>query len=305
MSVSQNPNVAYCLNQPYARIFPSPIVSKRAPLTTDKAQIGTVWVQSSANSAWILTSIVANSATWEAVSGGGGSFSTLTVTGNSTLGSAAGSTVTLGNLSGATEVLVDSGTAGTTFNSSGEIGFISTLTGTIAVSLQATDASGQIYLGSGGLTTIDGVGGVLIESTNAALTLSSGTGTIAISGDATNTTVGLGTGAGAKLVTVGSTTTSSTLTLKTPTGTPVVAANGLTATVGNITATNGNIVLSTATNLIQLPGPVNIMSGAGAPSAGLALHVGDMYINTTAASATTRIYVATAASNWTNVTCAA
>lgn len=56
---------------------------------------------------------------------------------------------------------------------------------------------------------------------------------------------------------------------------------------------------------VALPGPVYIYTGAGAPGNGLALHVGDMYINTTAASAVTRLYIATAASTWTNVTCAA
>lgn len=302
MSVSQNPNVAYCLNQPYARIFPSPIVVKRAPLTTDKAQIGTIWVQSSANSAWILTSIVANSATWEAISGAGGSFSTLTVTGNSTLGSASGSTATLGNLSGATAVVVNSGTGNTVFDSTAEIEF--TAGTTFAVTATANDITftttsstdaGSIALTSlaGGIQ-LDSALGTSITTTNATLALISGTGAINV-----------GTDAHAHAVTLGNVTAGTTVILNTPTGTAVTAANGLTATVGNITATNGNIVLSTATNLIQLPGPVNIMSGAGAPSAGLALHVGDMYINTTAASATTRIYVATAASTWTNVTCAA
>jgi hypothetical protein len=83
------------------------------------------------------------------------------------------------------------------------------------------------------------------------------------------------------------------------------SATAITATAGNITATNGNVILTAATTYISLPGPVRIQSGAGAPAAGLAVEVGDMYINTTAASATTRIYVATAAGTWTNVTCAA
>ena len=85
----------------------------------------------------------------------------------------------------------------------------------------------------------------------------------------------------------------------------VTGDTGVIATTGNITATDGNVVLSTAGTYISMPGPVFIYSGAGAPANGLALHVGDMYINTTAASATTRLYIATAASTWTNVTCAA
>lgn len=85
----------------------------------------------------------------------------------------------------------------------------------------------------------------------------------------------------------------------------VTAGTSITATDGNITATDGNFVLSTAGTYVSLPGPVFIYSGAGAPSGALALHVGDLYVNTTAASATTRMYIATAAGTWTNITCAA
>lgn len=92
-----------------------------------------------------------------------------------------------------------------------------------------------------------------------------------------------------------------------------VAGAGSTLTVGLVASpvitgsltVNGSITLPTAATKIVLPGPVDIKSGAGAPATGLALHVGDMYINTTAATAATRIYVATAVGAWTNVTCAA
>ena len=139
-----------------------------------------------------------------------------------------------------------------------------------------------------------------------------GTGAVNISADAVATTINVGTGAAVKTVSVGNTTAGTTVAFSTPSGTAVTSANGftataggLTATAGNITATNGNVVLSTAATYVQLPGPIKIMSGAGAPANGLAAEVGDMYINTTAASASTRIYVATAANTWTNVTCAA
>lgn len=88
-------------------------------------------------------------------------------------------------------------------------------------------------------------------------------------------------------------------------GLGITAGNGLTVTSGNATLTNGNLVLSTAATYISLPGPVFIYSGAGAPAGGLALHIGDLYINTSAASATTRMYIATAVGTWTNFTTAA
>ena len=88
-------------------------------------------------------------------------------------------------------------------------------------------------------------------------------------------------------------------------GTSIEAGTTLTATLGNITATNGNVVISTAAKYLQLPGPVKIMSGAGVPANGLAAAAGDMYIRTDPAAAASRLYIATAANTWTNVTCAA
>ena len=102
------------------------------------------------------------------------------------------------------------------------------------------------------------------------------------------------------------TTTASTLSLNT-TGTGAVSIGNTTGNVGitgNATITTGNLVLATAATFVQLPGPIKIMSGAGAPANGLAAEAGDLYIRTDPADATSRIYVATAASTWTNVTCA-
>jgi hypothetical protein len=123
----------------------------------------------------------------------------------------------------------------------------------------------------------------------------SGTTNINASG-ASVTTIGTG-GTGA--VHIGNATGNTAVTGS------LTASTTLTAAAGNITATNGNVVLSTAATYLALPGPIRIQSGAGAPAAGLAVEVGDIYINTTAASAVTRIYVATAAGTWTNITCAA
>lgn len=116
------------------------------------------------------------------------------------------------------------------------------------------------------------------------------------------TTIGTG-GTGA--VNIGNATGNTSVTGTLGVAGTLSSSVAITATTGNITASNGNVILTAATTYISLPGPVRIQSGAGAPAAGLAVEVGDMYINTTAASPTTRIYVATAAGTWTNVTCAA
>ncbi len=285
MSVSQNINIAYSLNQPLSAIFPSPIVSLRSPLSTDKAQIGTVWINKTLNDAWVLTSVVSNSASWLSIGGGGGEFSELTVTGDADIGTAAGSTIVIGNDQGATSVTLNSGT--------GDINLATNTGGEINIS-----ADDVLFIG-GNVVTINSTPTINIANDTLATALNIATGGTGVK------TVNIATGAAANVTTIGTTTASSTLALRTPTGTPVVSANGLTATVGNLTASNGNVVLSTAATYVQLPGPVRIMSGAGAPAGGLAVNVGDMYINTTAASAVTRLYIATSVGVFTNVTCAA
>jgi hypothetical protein len=61
----QRRKAVYGVGQPLYNIPPDVIVSaSSSPGTTDKAEIGTIWVNKSTNGAWILASIVANSATW-------------------------------------------------------------------------------------------------------------------------------------------------------------------------------------------------------------------------------------------------
>jgi hypothetical protein len=67
MSVNQRPKVAYGLSQPNFAASPLPILSTRNPLTSDFAEIGTTWINESANGAWILTSVTNNNASWFAL----------------------------------------------------------------------------------------------------------------------------------------------------------------------------------------------------------------------------------------------
>lgn len=169
----------------------------------------------------------------------------------------------------------------------------------ILTSIVNNQANWLLVEGSGGtgvFTTVVASGNITSTAGNIAATAGS---------VSAGTTVTAGTGitstTGNIVATAGAVSAGTTVTA----GTTMTAGTGITATLGNITLTNGNLVLSTATTGITLPGPVRIITGAGAPAAGLAVNVGDMYINTTAASATTRIYMATAASTWTNFTMAA
>jgi hypothetical protein len=67
MSVNQRPQVAYGLSQPDFATSPMPISADRNPLTSDFAAIGTLWINMATNNVWVLTSVVANTATWTAI----------------------------------------------------------------------------------------------------------------------------------------------------------------------------------------------------------------------------------------------
>jgi len=203
--------------------------------------------------------------------------------------------ITIGNVTGSTEVVVNTGSGGFSVLTTNAGLALSSGTGVINISadgaattvnVATANAAKTLTLGStnaGSSTTLrSGAAGMSINSNGGALTMVSGTGAMNISNDAAATTVNVATGAAVKSVTVGSTT-------------------GASATT--INAGSAGVTLGGA--FVALPGPVYIYTGAGAPNNALALHVGDMYINTTAASAATRLYIATAASTWTNVTCAA
>ena len=242
MSVNNRPNVAYCLNQPLGNIFPAPIVSARAPLSTDKAPIGTLWIQPSTNSSWVLTSIVSNSATWSSSSGGTGDFTNLTVTTSATIGTYSGS---VGSGTGASIIVDPTGTfqvevlaQGTIIiDSNADVSILSSAAGSSAILLGTT--IGEIHLDSGSDIFLDTI------SSNGAITLQSGTGAINV-----------GTDAAAKTVTVGNVTGATAVNINGGTGGINLAAAGIvtmtttTPTAASPTASvtsNANVISATFT----------------------------------------------------------
>src|ERR1700733_13526237 len=81
MSVFQPGNVAYGLSQPLIGVPNEPIISQRAPTTSDRAAIGTLWIDQPTNTPYILTSIVEHVATWVFASGGSSVLSIVTNSG--------------------------------------------------------------------------------------------------------------------------------------------------------------------------------------------------------------------------------
>lgn len=261
MSTIPNINSAYGLSQALLNIFPSPIVSSRAPTTNDKAQLGTVWVNKVANAAFILTSVVNNVSTWEGVGGGGGAFTALTVT-------------------------------------PGPI----SLTGT--TNINAAGAADTNVGGGSGIVTVGGTGDVFIgPDTAASVFIGATSSTTVVNGATTN----IGTAPADGAITLGNNTDAVTINATAiVTGSveatdEVTAGTGIVTTLGDIVASAGNLLGVQ----LHLAGPIQIKTGAGAPAGGLAIEVGDVYINTTASTISTRIYIATAPGTWTNIVCAA
>ena len=122
MSVNnQRRNVAYGLSDALLNVSPLPIISKRAPLATDFAPLGQIWVDTVLNTSYILTSIVSAAASWLQIAGAGGVFTTLTVTGNITsttgnIAATAGSVSAGTTMSAGTTITAGTGITATTGN---------------------------------------------------------------------------------------------------------------------------------------------------------------------------------------------
>lgn len=79
MALKQRQNVGYGLSQGLVSIFPFPIKALRDPSTSDRAEPGTVWTNTSNNNVFILSSVANNVSNWLNIAGGGGDFDSLTV----------------------------------------------------------------------------------------------------------------------------------------------------------------------------------------------------------------------------------
>ena len=62
--------VSYGLSEPLVNIGQEPIVSKKDPRASDRAQIGTEWINTATNNAFVITSVVDNLATWININSG-------------------------------------------------------------------------------------------------------------------------------------------------------------------------------------------------------------------------------------------
>jgi len=175
MSVNQNNVTAYGAKPTgLLSVFNPPIISNRAPTVGDKAPLGTVWINSATQAAWVLTQIAANVAAWGDITGGGGAFMNLSVvpggiginlpapgagqlaaTGNisTTVGDI---TATAGAVTAGTTVTAGTGINSVTGNIIAEAGDLQAIGDILAINESAT-ANGSVITTQktrGGLTTI-------------------------------------------------------------------------------------------------------------------------------------------------------
>jgi len=159
MSSVQFTQTAYGLSQALINVFPVPIVSPSAnPTTSNHAQIGTVWINKGSNSAFILTSIVNNSANWLNLTGGAGVFSSLTVNpGPTNLSTVGNGAVNIGNSSNTAAITINSGSGGVAVDGNGN-----------TISFGADAASNTVLVGSttsgSGTTISGGVNGITLAT---------------------------------------------------------------------------------------------------------------------------------------------
>lgn len=239
------PGVAYGLSDALLDVFPAPVVSTRDPLASDKAQLGTVWVNKSTNDFFILTSIVANVATWSSPSNGSGIFTSLEATTGNITADIGDIVATLGSVTAGAAVSAGTNVSATLAISAGTT--ITAGTGITATTGDITASAGDIVATVGDLS----IGGAAAITGN--LTVSSG--------DIVAT-------AGNVVVTLGDLT---------------VAAGDITATAGDIEASVGAVrgaqaeasgdlggvvsvtSLTNVTNTTQGAGALSILSTTGNP----------------------------------------
>ncbi len=101
-------NRSYGLDRALTDVFPRPVIAARAPTTGDKNHpIGREWVRTSTNQAWILTSVVAGSATWSLTGPGASDVDTLTGDGGGAISPTGGTVILAGGIN-----ITTAGTAG-------------------------------------------------------------------------------------------------------------------------------------------------------------------------------------------------
>jgi len=317
------PQYVYGFPTPIGALFPKPVISTINPTVFDFGTVGQEWVNTSTNAVFFLTSVSNGQATWVSSAGGSGFFASLTVTpgpitliGTTNI-NAVGAAVTTIGTGGTGAVNIGNATGNTAITGSLVVsGSINTINGPITAGNTAVSAVGaQLALiksrANGVITSGDQIGNIVFAAfdgtgyTNGAAIVSQNSGTVAAGRIAGNLIFFTHPDAATAIVARMTISSAGNITVATPDAGTALSISGATtaisATGGDITIGAGDLNINTPGKGINLPGPTQIINGAGAPAAGLALAVGDVYINTTGSGTMDRMWIATGVGTWTYV----
>lgn len=199
---------AYGINNAIQTVFPSPIISKRAPTVNDSAAFGQLWVNKNSLGAWILTGQGPNTNYWAAIGGSGsGVFSSLEATTGDITADLGNIVATGGSVSAGTSVSATTTvTAGTGITST--TGAITATAGAVVAGTTVTAGTG-ITSTTGNITATAGGIAATAGSVTAGTSISAGTSITSTLGNITTSngnhvcsTAGTGVvlGGGAKVV---------------------------------------------------------------------------------------------------------
>ncbi len=275
-------NRAYGLQNPLQSLSPQPIIAQRNPLASDKAEFGTIWINTASNAYYILTS----AGTWAAqstssstaaslqITGGSGTVLTVDASGDTDLGgdlAVAGATVLAGDLT-VSGTLTANGPFSISDNS--PVSIVSTSNTDPAITIQANGGTSEtITIQSLQGTSADSVfidslnGGISISadgsSSNSAIDILAASGGFSIAA-ALNSEISVA-GAGENLelnATGGSILLTST---ESAVGAITLTASGANGTVDVVAEDGVNITTNdTAISLISGTGDILIGTDAAA-----------------------------------------
>ena len=284
-------DVAYGFTNALQGLSPAPIISRRAPQTTDRAELGTPWINTLTNAYYFATSYAAGGTVWQAQQTGAGVFAAVVVN-PGTLGVTGLSTLTGGFISNANSVVNGNLNIVGNFSVTGNFQIVNPG----LVNITSTDnAARAIYLHANGgvLETIElhsdqgtgggsiflnsDVGGISLQSTafanNAAILLAAGTGGYTLDG------------AIASALNV--TGAAEDLTLNSVIGSVNMVAGEAAADAIHLHATAGGVDIIGAAGLTitTVDTPISIDSGSGlidisTDAADTSIHIGESLVNT-------------------------
>lgn len=278
----------YGIGKPLRDVFPVPILAGRAPVAGDTGyEIGQVWVRTSTDQAWMLTSVASAAATWSLIGPGASDVDTLTGDSGGTI-SPAGGNVTL---AGGTNVTSVGAGSTVTFNLDAAIVLATSVsaplyTAAAGIDLDVTAPAGQdivIKMGdaaaankvsftdtadaevasidSNGAFTTTGLTFTGLLTANASATILTAGTALNLGSDNSADAVNLGVGTTARAIGIGNSAAAHTITVGSVTGAAsldLLVGTGDFTLEGNVASTYG--ISATGVNT----GTITIGGGTGA-----------------------------------------